>query len=100
IEWMDFDYDLNTSIEIEKKELQIQILTNSFSGDVKFKQQANVLQKLQYAIADSSGKILLSGHSREEETVLQLKGVPFGVYFIRVEAAGLYGKVRKFRLGD
>jgi len=100
IEWMDFDYDLNTSIEIEKKELQIQILTNSFSGDIKLKQQANVLQKLQYAIADSSGKILLSGHSEEMQTVLQLKDVPFGVYFIRVEAAGLYGKVKKFRLGD
>ena len=50
---MDYDYDLNTSIEVEKSLNEIQILTNSFSGDIKIKQHAAQLQKLQYAIADS-----------------------------------------------
>lgn len=100
IEWMGYDYDLETNIEVEKVLNQIQILTNSFSGDIKIKQHTTPFQKLQYAIADTSGKIHLEGSSQEAETLLQLKDVPFGVYFVRIEVAGLYGKTKKFTFGS
>lgn len=100
IEWMDFDYDLNTNIEAESAVQSLQILTNSFSGDIKLKQHSDQLQKLQYAIADTSGKVLLTGNSQERETLLQLKETPVGVYFIRIEVDGIYSKVKMFTVGS
>ncbi len=100
IEWMDFNYDLPTNVETENLSSFIQILTNSFSGDIKLKQHGEHLQKLQYAVADTSGKILLTGQSQKHETELQLKDMPFGLYLIRIEVEGIYGKSKLFTYGN
>ena len=101
IAWMTFDYDFPTSIEVTShKKPQIQILINSFSGDIKIKQHGSSLQKLQYVVAYTSGKMILSGNTQQKETKLKLIDVPLGAYIIRVMADGVFGESKKFVIGN
>lgn len=100
IAWMDYNYDFSTEIAPIGGETSIQILSNSFSGDIKIKQNTSSLHKFHYAIANVSGKILLSGSSHEKEVNLQLEEMPFGMYLIRVEVEGNYGKAKKMVFGS
>ncbi len=99
IAWMDYDYDFSTEIAPIAGEIPVQITSNSFSCDIKIVQHSTPLIKLQYAVSDTSGKILLSGNTQKREIDLQLEEVPFGVYFIRVEVEGNYGKSKKIIFG-
>jgi arabinogalactan endo-1,4-beta-galactosidase len=87
IEWMDYNYNTTSTA----KELQlggfIQILTNSFSGDIVIKQH-NDSKRISYQVVDPANKLILSGQSTETVTSLQLQNVPFGLYFVIVQADG------------
>ena len=100
IEWMEYDYEGTSSTTNLLKIANIQILTNSFSGDIKIKQHGEVFKNLSYAIADSLGQIILSGKTSSRETTLRLENVPHGIYFISVQNGNEFIQTKKFIYSD
>ena len=88
IQWMNYNYGINTATKEISNSNQIQILTNSFSGEIKIKQSLDNLEEITYLITDTSGKIIQNGQSKEREIKLFLKDVPHGIYIINVRTKG------------
>ncbi len=84
IEWMSYDYDLISGTKEISVLSQIQILTNSFSGDIKIKQHTVVPKKINYSVTDTLGKVILFDSTNNFETTFKLTNVPYGVYIISV----------------
>jgi len=95
IEWMGFDYAISTSSKEVKPEDQIQILSNSFSGDIKIKQHFDKAKEINYSILDSIGNVVLKGHSHDSETSLNLGNVPYGIYIVTVTINNTLTKSKK-----
>lgn len=98
IEWMNFNYGLSSFDEKEVISNPIQILSNSFSGDITIKQHGKALEKLNYIVADSTGKIILSGNAVSKETFLKLENASVGIYIISVRTANRFVKSKKILL--
>lgn len=84
IEWMSYDYDLISSSDEALNPEQIQILSNSFTGDIKIKKLNNALQNLSYSVTDSLGNVLFTNGLNDTEIAFELGNVPFGIYVITV----------------
>jgi arabinogalactan endo-1,4-beta-galactosidase len=84
IEWMQHNYNLTTVNNEKIKEDAIQILTNSYSGDIKIKQFGDQVRALHFSILDASGRVIANGKSEEFEITLSLAGNPHGIYFVTV----------------
>ncbi|MFT6356620.1 MAG: arabinogalactan endo-1,4-beta-galactosidase [Saprospiraceae bacterium] len=98
-EFMTHGYDLSTDIEEKIIEDKVQILSNSFSGDVKIKQLGNP-KKLTYLVADSLGKIMVRDSFSNVETTFKLSNYPLGMYVISVEYQGAILETRKVIYGE
>lgn len=98
IEWMGHNYV--TDIEEVSEKSEIQILSNSFSGDIKIKQLTSSLRLLNYMVTDTSGQVILSGSFDTKEVGLQLNSVPFGMYIITVQYKGEIVKSKKMLFSD
>lgn len=99
IEFMSQEYNLTSSIKERPKTPEIQILSNSFSGDIKIKIHSDNPQKITYTVADSSGVILLKDSFTGFEKAFKLEGLAFGIYFVSVWGEG-EKKVKKMVYGD
>ena len=97
IEWMSYDFTqtTNTPPIPTADESQIQILSNSFSGDIKIKQFGNPPEKMSYFVTDSTGNLLLNTSFEGPETSFKLGDVPFGMYIIGVKNKGRLLKSKK-----
>ena len=87
IEWMQYEYDFATSTQEIGKERsdEIQILTNSFSGDVKIRQLGEIVRNLRYTVTDSAGTIVLIGTLDLAEVNFTMDNVPPGMYIITIQ---------------
>ena len=97
---MSYDYDQTTgSQQRPTPSPQLQILTNSFSGDVTIKQGTQSNQRLQYSVLDTMGQVFLSGQFEDQETRFQLTDLPFGLYIIEVRKGNRTVKTKKMIYG-
>ncbi|MEM1318746.1 MAG: glycosyl hydrolase 53 family protein [Bacteroidota bacterium] len=100
IEWMSQDYGQTTSQgPLPLPALEVQIMANSFSGDVKIKQHTDQNQVLDYSVMDTMGQVLLSGQFEGAEVQFQLSDLPFGLYLIEVRNAKRMVKTKKMIYG-
>ena len=84
IDWMSFDYGLNTStIELDKKPM-VQILSNSTLGEVVVKQLSSLKKELDIAVLDMGGNTLIKEDFNTAEHTFQLQDIPSGMYIISV----------------
>lgn len=99
IEWMNYNYNTSTGTKAISKPDQIQILTNSFSGEIKIKQHSENVQEIAYLITDTLGNVVVNGQSREREIQLVLTDVPHGIYVVNVMINGISAKTKKMVFG-
>lgn len=101
IEWM--NQNIETSIintpQNQSKPI-FQILTNSFSGDIRIKQLKADLQPFEYLVADTSGNVILNGQSSKPTLDLSINTKPEGLYFISVSDASGIITTKKMLLSD
>ena len=89
IQWMKHDYqDLNTSVSNLPDRHVVQILINSFSGNIKIKQHSDVTTLLQYSIQDSLGRNLIQASFDTAEKSFYIDNLPHGTYIISVQKNG------------
>jgi arabinogalactan endo-1,4-beta-galactosidase len=100
ITWMEQAYDFTTSVNEKPTTHQIQILANSFSGDIKIKQFSDQPVKMTYSVADALGHVFLNNSFTNAETSFRLIGVPFGMYFVSVVHDGQVLASRKVIYSD
>lgn len=99
IEWMSYDYDIVSNTKDLEIDAPIQIMTNSFSGDIKIRQLNGLTENVEYSVADSTGKVILNDQAQQNEIIFQLENVPFGVYIISVKTNGQFFS-KKFIYSD
>lgn len=99
IDWMNYNYNISTSKKSESKVGQIQILSNSFTGEIIIKQHSAKPQHLEYLITDSLGNVVGEGQSMEREIQFILTDVPHGVYIIDVMINGISQKTKNMDFG-
>ena len=88
IEWMTYAYDFNTKAVDSGNALRVQILSNSFSGDIKLKQFGSIPVKIDYTVSDSLEQVIQSGSFSDKATQFKLSGIPFGIYTIAISHDG------------
>ncbi|MEM9545170.1 MAG: glycosyl hydrolase 53 family protein [Bacteroidota bacterium] len=94
IEWLNYNY-APTSTQEKEEPPRIQILSNSFSGDIKIKQSFDKNQELSFTVTDSIGNTISNGNSKQKEISISIADQPFGIYVVRVSAGNLFTKSRK-----
>ncbi len=87
IQFIGHSYNLSTSIDPLVDDHAIQIMSNSFSGDVKIKLSYESIDTVRYSVLDISGNRVFEGSFVGRETIFKLNDIPFGVYFVRVLSA-------------
>ncbi len=99
IEWLGYEYAFLTPTTELNEGDQIQILSNSFSGEIKIKQHYSTPKRLQYAIIDPLGNIVLKGNSKKQTIKLNLQNLPFGMYIVSIQYKGKSIKSKKLIYG-
>lgn len=87
-EWMGYDYDFSVKPALRNDAFPVQILSNSFSGDITIKQFSTNPVKIDYAVSDSLKQVIQSGGFSENAVRFKLAGIPFGIYTISVSHRG------------
>lgn len=101
IEWMEYDYEnINTSISNLPDKHAIQILINTFSGNIIIKQDPNYTKTYQYILQDSIGKVLVKASFSSAETSLHIDNLPHGTYIISVQKDGILSGSKIFVYGS
>ncbi|NNF21873.1 MAG: hypothetical protein HKN67_08020, partial [Saprospiraceae bacterium] len=95
IEWMEYDYNMVSTSMAESTYTDVQILFNSFSGDLKIIQHKSIPDTLSYYMTDTLGNILLKQDFSERETETKIDEFPFGIYLVIVSQNGKTIKSRK-----
>jgi arabinogalactan endo-1,4-beta-galactosidase len=101
IEWMNYDYaDINTAISESPYKHSIQILINTFSGNIKIKQDPNYTKTYQYILQDSTGQVLVKASFSSAETSFHIDNLPHGTYIISVQNDGVISGSKLFVYGS
>ncbi|MEM6964389.1 MAG: glycosyl hydrolase 53 family protein [Bacteroidota bacterium] len=88
IEWMSYNYDILSDTKDLAPDAIVQIMTNSFSGDVKIRQLNGNTFNVEYIVTDASGKVIVKNQTRQNTISFQLNSAPFGVYIVVVKIDG------------
>ncbi len=94
IEWMSHPYSTTSTQETEEFP-KVQILSNSFSGDIKIKQSFAQNKELHYSVMDTIGNTIVKGNSNQKELSLSIANQPFGIYVVTVRSGDLFAKSKK-----
>ncbi|MGA0258272.1 MAG: glycosyl hydrolase 53 family protein [Saprospiraceae bacterium] len=99
IEWMDYTYDFSTSTESvpDFKQGQVQILSNSVSGDVRIKQDDINPKSINVFVTDTTGKVWLNNSFDSMDVNFNLGDIPLGIYIITVQQGNSILKSKKVR---
>jgi len=99
IEWMDYTYDFSTSTESvpDFKQGQVQILSNSVSGDVRIKQDDINPKSINVFVTDTTGKVWLNNSFDTMDVNFNLGDIPLGIYIITVQQGNRILKSKKVR---
>ena len=100
IEWMSHNYSPTSTTNDGEIKDHIQILSNSFSGDIKIKQHSTTPKEVQYSVLDTLGNTILNGRFHETETSFRLGDIPHGVYIIRVAVDNTHTSSKKIVFGN
>lgn len=85
IDFMNFNYGIsNTNETIPKDPPSVQLLVNTFSGQITIKQGFPEVQELTYTISDTTGRIIQTNSFKTKQLDLQLDTMPKGTYVISV----------------
>ena len=100
IEWMNYKYSVASSTTTINPEDQIQILSNSFSGDIKIKQHFDKAKEIDYSVMDTLGNVILKGHFHDSEITFGFKDMPYGIYIVTVAVGNVLLKSKKVVYSD
>ena len=100
IEWMNSEYDYSEAEKKTKRYKGFQLLTNTFSGDIRILQHRKKAKTFAYRVKNSAGKLILNGRKKAKDLALTLAEHPVGMYYISVERKGKERLLKAFRLGE
>ena len=101
IEWMNQNVQtsiVNTALNNSKPIFQV--LTNSFSGDIRIKQLRTDLDDFEFVVADTSGNVISTGRSKLAQIDINISNQLEGIYFISVSDATGVVETKKMLLSD
>lgn len=100
IDWMTYDYTITSTTEAIKNDAipNVQILSNSSSGEIKIKQLQEQLYDLNYTIIDITGRVIDADNCTDSVTDVKIENVGKGIYIITVFYNNEIVKIKKIML--
>lgn len=97
IEWMSYEYDDINSIE-NIESTYVQVLSNSYSGEIKIRQLQEKILDLKYMITDTTGRVIQKNDFSEVEVNLKIENVSTGIYILSISHKGAIIQTKKIML--
>lgn len=85
IQWMEEKFVLTRKLE-KVKNSSLQILTNSFSGDITLRQHRVKPKTVYFEIRNAANEIVQEGKFDSHERVFKMIGLPYGLYEIKLKS--------------
>lgn len=86
IDWLSYDYQHTTTVN-ENNKVDLQIMSNSFTGHIKIKQH-DTIHTLELILSNAAGNIIHRKTIQSDIYDYQLENQPFGLYFVSLSRKG------------